>query len=159
MSLLGNIIWLVFGGWAIGLVYLIGGVILFPILPFLWPMVCYAFWPFGREAMSLKVVDAYKVKNNIAFEEDKFSNASQIIRFIGTTVWILTFGWILAILHIVSGLINLFLCIGIVTIPVCLPNMYAHFKLVPVAFRPLGVKLIPSSLADEIKLFLAKSDL
>jgi len=159
MAFLGNIIWFVFGGWLLGSLYLLGAIILFPLLPFLMPMVSYAFWPFGRRPVSKKAVAAYKAENNMPADEDRFAKSSTVIKFLGTTVWVLTFGWILALAHLFSGIANLAVCILLVTIPVALPNALANFKLIPVAFAPFGVRLIPTSLADDIDKSMAKSKL
>ena len=159
MSFLGNIIWFLFGGWLLGTLYLLSAIILFPLLPFLMPMVSYAYWPFGRRPVSKKAVAAYKVENNMPSDEDKFAKSSTVIKFLATTVWVLTFGWILALAHLLSALANLSFCILVVTIPVALPNALANFKLIPVAFAPFGVRLMPTSLADDIDKAMAKSKL
>ena len=41
MTLLGNIIWFLLGGWLLGLGYFMGAVLFFPLLPFLMPLVGY----------------------------------------------------------------------------------------------------------------------
>ena len=63
--------------------------------------------------------------------------------------WI-PFGFLLALIHLLCGLINFFACAFLVTIPVCLPNALAHFKLIRVAFAPFGIRLIETSLANVI---------
>ena len=159
MAFLGNIIWFLFGGWLLGTLYLLSAIILFPLLPFLMPMVSYAYWPFGRRPVSKKAIAAYKVENNMPADEDKFANSSKVIKFLATTVWVLTFGWVLALAHLLAAVANLGVCILLITIPVALPNALANFKLIPVAFAPFGVRLIPTSLADDIDKSMAKSKL
>ena len=159
MAFLGNLIWLIFGGWLLGTLYLIGAIILFPLLPFLMPMVSYAYWPFGRRPVKKKAIAAYKIENNMPADEDKFAKSSAVIKFLGTTIWVLTFGWILAIVHLIAGIANLVFCVFIITAPLALPNALANFKLIPVAFAPFGVRLIPTSLADDIDKAQAKSKL
>ena len=157
MAFIGNIIWFILGGWLIGLLYLLGTVILFPLLPFLLPMVGYSFWPFGRRPVSKKAIVAYKKANGMEDEnEDKFKNASGTIKFIANVLWI-PFGLILALTHILAGLINFAGCLLIITIPICLPNTIAHFKLVRVALAPFGVRLIQTDLADDILKARAKA--
>lgn len=151
MAFLGNIIWLVFGGWALGLTYLVGAIILFPLLPFLMPMISYSFWPFGRKPVSKKAITAYKEANEMPIDEDAFSKASGFVKFLANVVWALTFGWILALLHIISGLFNLLLAVTFILAPIALPNALANFKLVPVAFSPFATRLIPTSLANDIE--------
>ena len=159
MAFIGNLIWLIFGGWLLGTLYLIGAIVLFPLLPFLMPMISYAYWPFGRRPVKKKAIAAYKIENNMPADEDKFAKSSALIKFLGTTVWALTFGWILALVHLLSGVANLALCVLIITAPLALPNALANFKLIPVAFAPFGVRLIPTSLADDIDKAQAKSEL
>ena len=55
----------------------------------------------------------------------EFAKSSAVIKFLGTTVWALTFGWILAIVHLFAGVMNLGVCILIFTAPVALPNALA----------------------------------
>jgi uncharacterized membrane protein YccF (DUF307 family) len=159
MAFLGNLIWLIFGGWVLGLIYLIGAIILFPLLPFLIPMVSYAFWPFGRKPVSKKAIEAYKIENDIPLDEDKYATASKLVKFLGSVVWACTFGWVLALAHLISGVANLALCVLFVTIPLALPNALANFKLIPVAFAPFGTRLIPIDLAKDIENSFAKSKL
>lgn len=159
MAFLGNLIWLLFGGWLLGLIYLIGAIILFPLFPFLVPLISYSFWPFGRKPVSKKAIAAYKAENNLPIDKDSFGDASKFVKFLGVTVWALTFGWVLAITHIISGIVNLLCCVFIITIPLALPNALGNFKLIPVAFSPFTTRLIPISLANDIEKSLAKSKL
>lgn len=153
MALLGNIIWFVFGGWLISLYYLIGSIILFPLLPFLFPMVRYTAFPFGRAPVRRAAIVEWKKYKGMSENEDgeiEKRLTSGFLKFIANFVWIILFGWVLALMHLISGLMNLLLCFLIITTPICLPNVMAHFKLIPVAFRPFGIKIVPKSLADEI---------
>ena len=56
---------------------------------------------------------------------------------IGNIIWIVLFGWELAIGHLVSGVL---LCLTIIGIPLGLAN----FKLVPISLLPLGTKVVRS---------------
>lgn len=151
MALLGNLIWFIFGGWVLGLTYLLGSIILFPLLPFLLPMVSYAFWPFGRKPVKKQAIAAYKEANGIELDEDKFANASGVVKFLGNFIWAITFGWVLALMHIISGVFNLVLCVTFIFAPVALPNALANFKLIPVAFTPFATRLVPIALANDIE--------
>jgi uncharacterized membrane protein YccF (DUF307 family) len=142
MSFLANIIWIV-TSWYVPLLYLIGGIIFFPLLPFLWPMIKYSFLPFGREIVTTKYLKSFKEKS----ENDDFELASPMVKTLGNVAWIITFGWILALAHIIAGLLNFFLIWMIVPIP----NIMAHFKLVPVAFVPFGRKIISKELSKKLK--------
>ena len=54
---------------------------------------------------------------------------------IGNIVWIIFFGWELALLHVFTGIA---LCLTIIGIPLGLAN----FKLVPVSLFPLGTEIV-----------------
>ena len=150
MALLGNLIWFILGGWLLGLLYLVGAIVLFPLLPFLLPFIGYVFWPFGRAHVRRADISKWKQARGDEPDNDGIDGAGSVVKILANVVWIITFGWILALSHILSGLINLASCIFLITIPVCLPNALANFKLVPVAFVPFGVKIVPTGLAEEI---------
>ena len=154
MSFLGNLLWLIFGGWIVGLLYLIGSILFFPVIYYLFPIATYAFWPFGRKPVSRAIVEKYKTMHPELFEdveEDRPINVPIAIRRVLGTIWFLTFGWILGLTCIVAGLINLCLCVFLITIPICLPNAMGYFKLAKVSFVPFTVRIVKASLADEIE--------
>jgi len=155
MSFLANIIWFLTGGVLVGLVYLLGAIIFFPLFPFLWPLVKYSFWPFGKTPVSRSDLAKYKEHESILSEQKSFETTTGVIRFLGNVLWILTFGWILAIIHLAACIINICLFFLIITIP----NIGAHWKLMGVAFRPFGRIIVPKDLAREIEVGSAKQKL
>ena len=159
MALLGNVIWFILGGWLLGLIYLLGAVILFPLLPFLLPFIGYVFWPFGRAHVRKGDIAKWKRARGEEPETDGIESAGSVVKILANVVWVITFGWILALSHIFSSLANLASCILLITIPICLPNALANFKLVPVAFAPFGVNIVPKHLAEEIRKSAAASSL
>ncbi|MEO8827553.1 YccF domain-containing protein [Lapillicoccus sp.] len=124
MKLLLNVIWVVFGGWLLALSYVFAGVIaciLIVTIPFgvaAFRMASFALWPFGRTIVE---------KPNAG-----------VMSTIGNVLWILLFGWWLALEHLVTGIAQ---CITIVGIPLGLAN----FKLVPVSLVPIGKDIVPTS--------------
>ena len=56
---------------------------------------------------------------------------------IGNIIWILLFGWELALGHLTAGIL---LCLTIIGIPLGLAN----FKLIPISLVPLGVRIVRS---------------
>ena len=152
ISLLANIIWLI-TSFYIPIFYLIGAIILFPLLPFIHPVVKYSFLPFGRVIVSssyLKKFKDYKKDNKTDFE-----NVSGLVRFLANVIWVITFGWIIATLHIIAGILNFFLIWTIVAIP----NIIAHFKMVPVAFTPFGRRIISEEVYRKLKDIDAEEEL
>jgi len=118
MSTLGNVIWVIFGGWIVFLLYLIGSIILmFTIIgiPFgiqTLKIAGFAIWPFGRQVRA----------------GPKADNALYIVM---NVIWILVAGLEIAIVHFV--LMALF---GITIIGI--PFAKQHFKLATIALVPFG---------------------
>src|SRR2546423_3293746 len=75
----------------------------------------FALWPFGRTIV--RRADA--------------GGASAI----GNVIWVVLFGWWLALGHLIAGIA---LCITIVGIPLGLAN----FKLIPISLTPLGRDIV-----------------
>jgi len=118
MSLLGNVLWLIFGGFLTGLGYIIGGLGLCLTLVGI---------PFGIQAMKLGVATFAPFGKEIV--EDPNANSS--LRVILNIVWIIFFGWEIAVAHLSSAVV---LAITIIGIPFALQ----HIKLIPMALLPLG---------------------
>lgn len=119
-----NIIWLVFGGVALAIGYLVAAVICFVLIitiPFgiaSLRMALFALWPFGR---------------TVQRREDAGLASS-----FGNVLWFLLCGWWLALGHILSGIV---MCVTIIGIPLGLAN----FKMVPIALTPLGREIISTA--------------
>ena len=116
MTLLGNIIWLIFGGFFAGLGYIIGGLGLCLTIVGI---------PFGIQAMKLGVATFAPFGKEIVEEPD----GNSVLRVILNIIWIILFGWEIAIAHLVSAGV---LAITIIGIPFALQ----HIKLVPVSLIP-----------------------
>ena len=76
----------------------------------------YVLWPFGRTT--------------------EIRRDAGVASLIGNILWILLFGWWLAIGHLVTGVL---LCLTIIGIPLGL----ASFKIIPITLAPLGVQIVP----------------
>ena len=94
--------------------------------------------------MSTKYLKSFKEKNS---DESNYEKASPVVRMLGNFIWVFTFGWILALLHILAGILNVFFFWTIIAIP----NIMAHFRMVPVAFTPFGRKIISKELAKKLR--------
>ncbi|MEL6322422.1 MAG: YccF domain-containing protein [Cyanobacteria bacterium J06626_14] len=123
MSLLGNIIWLVFGGFLSGIGYILGGL-----------STCLTIIgiPFGIEAMKL----GFATFTPFGKEVVKNSNADTTLALILNIIWIVLFGWEIALSHLLFGAILAVTIIG-------LPFARQHFKLVTMALWPFGHDLVP----------------
>ena len=118
MSLLGNILWLIFGGLIAGLGYIIGGI-----------LICLTIIgiPFGIQTMKIGVATLAPFGKEIV----ELPDANSILRIIFNVIWILLFGWEIAIAHAASALILAITIIGI-------PFAVQHLKLIPLALLPFG---------------------
>jgi uncharacterized membrane protein YccF (DUF307 family) len=118
-----NVIWLIFEGLWMAIAYVLAGLLAFVLIitiPFgiaAFRIAGYVLWPFGRTI-------------------DRRPSAG-VASVIGNVLWILLFGWWLAVGHLVSGVM---LCLTIIGIPLGL----ASFKIIPVTLVPLGVRIVPS---------------
>ena len=124
MRLILNLIWLVLAGFWLALLYAFFGILAFILIitiPFgiaSFRIAGFALWPFGRR-----------------IEHRPGAGAPSLI---GNILWIILFGWELALAHIITGIAQLVTIIGI-------PLGLASFKLIPVSLFPLGVQIVPTS--------------
>ena len=116
MSLIGNIIWLIFGGFLAGLGYIVGGLLLCLTIIGI---------PFGLKSMRLGV------STMMPFGKEVIETGSDggCLQLIFTIVWVVLFGWEIAVAHLLGGVLLAITIIGI-------PFAKQHFKLIPVALFP-----------------------
>ncbi|HLE70607.1 MAG TPA: YccF domain-containing protein [Vicinamibacteria bacterium] len=118
MSLLGNILWLIFGGLVAGLGYILGGLL---------TCITIVGIPFGIQAMKIGVATFAPFGKQIV----ELPEANSPLRLILNVIWLVLFGWEIALAHATSALI---LAITIIGIPFALQ----HLKLIPLALLPFG---------------------
>ncbi len=124
MRLLGNIIWLIFGGLLISIEYFIGSIVLILTIvgiPFgiqTMKMASLALWPFGRDTRM----------------QERGSGCLYILM---NVIWLITGGLWIALSHVVFGLLLYITIIGI-------PFGMQHFKLAAIALSPFGRDIIYS---------------
>lgn len=126
MRTIGNILWFLLAGIWLAIGYLVAGLIAcvtiigipFGIASF--RLAGFVVWPFGRTAVFRRDAGGFSLLGNI--------------------LWIIFFGWELAIAHLVAGLL---LCLTVVGIPFGI----ACWKMVPLALLPLGRAVVPISAA------------
>jgi len=122
MKILGNIIWLVFGGIVIAIEYFIGSLALIITvigIPFgmqTLKMGALAIWPFGRDTRV-------------------HERASGCLYIIMNVLWLICGGIWIALTHALFGTL---LCITIIGIPFGMQ----HFKLTAIALNPFGRDII-----------------
>jgi uncharacterized membrane protein YccF (DUF307 family) len=122
MNLVGNLIWLIFGGLVSAIGYCIGGFVLCCTvigIPFglqCFKMAGFVLWPFGRKAVTNP------------------SSSGTISVFLNI-IWIVFGGVWLALTHIFFGILLFLTIIGI-------PFARQHFKLVEISLMPFGKKIV-----------------
>ena len=118
MSLIGNVVFFVFGGFIIFLGYVLGGILLcLTIIGIPFGLMCFrlagsVIAPFGREVRQTEPPGG-------------------IITLIMNIIWIILPGLELAIMHLVLALLFALTIIGF-------PIAVQHIKLVPMALLPFG---------------------
>ncbi|HEX2947430.1 MAG TPA: YccF domain-containing protein [Clostridia bacterium] len=121
MSFIGNIFWLILGGFVLSILWLVSGLLLcVSIIGIPFGVQCFkiagfVFWPFGRE-----------------IDPGNFGAGGLIMNII----WLILFGWEFAISHLIFGLV---LCVTIIGIPFGLQ----HFKLAMLGLIPFGARIHP----------------
>ncbi len=121
MSLLGNLIWLIFGGFLSGLGYIVGGIGLCLTIIGI---------PFGIQSMKLGVATFAPFGKELKQLEDADSPLVVVLN----VLWLLFFGWEIALVHLLFALILGITIIGI-------PFAKQHIKLIPMSLMPLGREL------------------
>jgi uncharacterized membrane protein YccF (DUF307 family) len=121
MSLLLNLIWLVFGGLLLALGYAVVALVMFILIitiPFgiaSARIALFCLWPFGRTLIRRPDAGAGSV--------------------VGNVIWFVLAGWWLALGHLITGVL---MCLTIIGIPLGLAN----FKLIPVSVTPFGREIV-----------------
>ena len=118
MNILGNILWLIFGGFLAGIGYFIGGTFLCLTIVGI---------PFGLQAFKIGIATMTPFGEEIKLKPRGHSTLNTIFNLI----WLVLFGWEIAVAHLVNGLILYITILGI-------PFGRQHFKLIPLALFPFG---------------------
>jgi uncharacterized membrane protein YccF (DUF307 family) len=119
-----NVIWLVLEGFWMAIAYVIAGIVCFILIltiPFgiaSFRIAGYVLWPFGRTV-----------------ERRPEAGVASVI---GNVLWLILFGWWLALGHLIAGIA---LCLTIIGIPLGI----ASFKIIPVTLVPLGTQIVPTA--------------
>lgn len=121
MSFIGNILWFIFGGFLVGLGYIFGGLMLcLTIIGIPWGIKAIQFGfnnmtPFGKATVAKE-------------------SGGGCLPMAMNIIWLLLFGWEIALGHLIFGIIFGITIIGI-------PFAKQHFKLIPIALLPFTYEL------------------
>ena len=129
LSLLLNILWIVFGGLEMALGWVIAAVIMaITIIGLPWAraafnIAAYTLLPFGQKAVS-----------RAEFSDTKDLGTGPL-GFLGNIVWLVLAGWWLALGHLITAILLAITIIGI-------PFAWAHLKLAGIALWPIGKMIV-----------------
>ena len=121
MSFLGNLIWLIFGGFFVAVGYILGGLAL---------CITIIGIPFGIQSIKLGVASL----TPFGKELQTSTEAGGCLYVIFNILWLVLFGWEIAIVHLTSAAILAITIIGI-------PFSLQHIKLIPLSLFPFGMSL------------------
>jgi uncharacterized membrane protein YccF (DUF307 family) len=125
MNILGNIIWLIFGGFFAALGYFLGGIVLcVTVVGIPWGLQCFkiagmVLAPFGKKVVS-------------------DSTNQGCLSVLCNIIWLFSGGLATCIMHIVMGILLYVTIIGI-------PWGRQHFKLVELSLMPFGKKVVAAT--------------
>jgi uncharacterized membrane protein YccF (DUF307 family) len=121
VSLLLNLIWLVFGGLVLALGYALVALVMFILIITI---------PFGIASARIALFCVWPFGRTLIRRADAGAGS-----FIGNVIWFVLAGWWLALGHVITGVL---MCLTIIGIPLGLAN----FKLIPVSLTPFGREIV-----------------
>ena len=131
LSLLLNILWIVFGGlymaigWVIAAVLMAITIVGLPWTRAAFNIASYTLLPFGQKAVS----------------RAQYSGSADIgtgpLGAVGNIVWLVLAGWWLALGHLITAILLAVTIVGI-------PFAWAHLKLAGIALWPVGKMIVPA---------------
>src|SRR4051794_19509560 len=131
VSILLNILWILFGGlwmaigWGVAAVIMAITIIGIPWARAAFNIGIYTLFPFGQKAVSR---EAYTGVPDVG---------TGFFGSIGNLIWLVLAGWWLALGHLVAAIIMAVTIIGI-------PFAWAHLKLAGIALWPIGKIIVPA---------------
>jgi uncharacterized membrane protein YccF (DUF307 family) len=130
MSFILNLLWLIFGGFWMGVGWLLAGVLMIvTIVGIPWAgaafnIASFSFWPFGRLAVDRRALTG------------RADIGTGALGLLGNIVWFLLAGWWLALAHLTTAVALAVTIIGI-------PFAIQHVKLALLAVAPIGQEIVP----------------
>ena len=122
MSTFGNVIWLIFGGLIAALGYIFGGLLLCLTVIGI---------PFGMQSMKIGVATLAPFGKEVV----EMNQANSTLRIVFNLLWLILFGWEIALAHLISALVLTITVLGI-------PFAKQHVKLIPLSLFPFGRTLV-----------------
>jgi uncharacterized membrane protein YccF (DUF307 family) len=130
LSLILNLLWIVFGGLWMAAGWVIAAVIMAITiigLPWAWSalnIASYTLLPFGRKAVSRAEYSGHDL-------------GTGLFGTLGNIIWLVLAGWWLALGHLVTAVLLAVTIIGI-------PFAWVHLKLAGISLWPIGKEIVPA---------------
>lgn len=122
MKILGNLIWLIFGGFAIALEYFAASIVLFVTIIGI---------PFGLQTIKLGILAMWPFGSEVV----QVNKPSGCLSTLMNIIWFFVGGFWILLTHLFFGIILFITIIGI-------PWAKQHFKLAGLALTPFGRDII-----------------
>tara|TARA_B100000035_G_scaffold133930_1_gene113885 strand:- start:44 stop:553 length:510 start_codon:yes stop_codon:yes gene_type:complete len=131
MITLFNVVWFVFVGWWSALLTLISaGFMALTIIG----------WPIAKSLFNFAKLNAFPFGKKVVREttlkaEGEVSNIRQVFGMVANILWLLTFGWVYAVLYVIFGIVCFFTIIGI-------PAGIVYVRSAKFILWPIGAKVV-----------------
>lgn len=122
MNLIGNLIWLVFGGFIAALGYIFGGIVL---------CITIVGIPFGLQCFKIVGLVLFPFGRQVVNEPSE----SGCLSLLFNIIWLICGGLYTALAHLFFGVLLFITIIGI-------PFARQHFKLIEISMMPFGKRII-----------------
>ncbi len=138
MTLLLNLIWLLFGGLLMAVAWAVAGcLVAISIVGLPWAPACFrlsgfTLWPFGREAIDRRLLTG---------REDLGSGPLGVV---GNIIWLMILGVPLALGHLAAAIACAVTIIG-------LPFAWQHIKLAMISLWPIGTEVVEVRIAEDAR--------
>jgi uncharacterized membrane protein YccF (DUF307 family) len=137
LSLLLNILWIIFGGAEMAVAWVIAAVIMaITIIGLPWAraalnIALYTLLPFGHKAVSRAEYTGHR------------DLGTGPLGLVGNLIWLVLAGWWLALGHLIFAIGWAITIIGI-------PFAWAHLKLAGISLWPVGMTIVPNNAAPQL---------
>jgi uncharacterized membrane protein YccF (DUF307 family) len=125
LSLLLNVLWIVFGGLYMAAAWLIAALIM---------VITIVGIPWARGAFTIALYTLLPFGQTVV--DRKSGIGAGAFGFLGNLIWLVLAGWWLALGHLITALLLALTIIG-------LPFAWAHLKLAGLALWPVGKEVVP----------------
>ena len=131
MTFLLNLLWFVFGGFWMGLAWVLAGLLMIvtiigiPFAGAAFTIAAFSFWPFGQVAVDRRALTG------------RADVGTGPLGFLANIIWFVLAGWWLALGHLVTAIALAVTIIGI-------PFAFQHLKLAILAIAPIGKEIVPA---------------